>query len=438
MRHPLIILLSSIFLCLEGTAQVTKDDPKVTELVMSMSQRSLVMPGYLTELKALVAKQAYNFWKAGNVDPYVSHLNVYQALYEANRYLGYDSARELSFNQIGYHSNAVTSVVFGKDPNYYYSSSTDGKILKWDLDNPGGIPETVYESDKIIQSLEVSDDGEVLMAIFYQQGLALVPSSKDFKGDITVLEDPQRIQTATFIPGERKYLSVTKEGELIMKGFNAKADSVGKTALKINQVKVDPRSGTIYAASEEGVLEAWQKPYQVKESPVDDIISEWKEQSYFGYKLGSFSINCLDVSPNKNILAIGRDRGDVILWNIPGKKLIRIISGHQSTVTDLQFSPDGNKLLTTSRDGTARVWFLSESRKLPIILNDHDDWVLTGSFDPTGDKILTGCGDDFIRAWPVEQSALATRICEYIDRDMTTDEWNEFVGKDFQFEPSCN
>jgi len=148
-------------------SQTLKDDPKTTELVMSMSQRSLVMPGYLTELKALIARQAFNFWDTGNVDPYVSYLNVYQALYEANKYLDYDSAKKLAFNQIGFHSDAVTSVVFGKDSDFYYSSSIDGKVLKWDINNPGSIPETVYESDKIIQSLEISTDGNVLMAIFY-------------------------------------------------------------------------------------------------------------------------------------------------------------------------------------------------------------------------------------------------------------------------------
>lgn len=435
MRH----LVTLTFICSSfwGNAQSIKDDPKVTELVMSMSQRSLVMPGYLTELKALVARQAYNFWKDGDVEPYVSHLNVYQALYQANKYLGYDSVRKLTYNQIGFHSNAVTSVVFGSDPNYYYSSSTDGKVLRWDINNPKSIPETFYESDKIIKSLEISNDGQVLMAIFYQQGLALIPTTKDFKGDISILEDPQKIQTATFMPNERKYLSVTNDGNLIMKGFKNLADSVGKTALKINQIKVDPATGTIYAGSEEGVLEAWEKPYAVKESPIEDIISKWKDQSYFGYKLGSFSIHSLDVSPNGQILAVGRDRGDVILWNIPAKKLIRIISGHQSTVTDVQFSPDGNKLLTTSRDRTARIWFLGESRKLPIILDDHQDWVLSGSFDPTGQQIITGCGDDFIRSWPINHSDFADRICEYVDRNLTPDEWNEFVGRDFTYQDSC-
>ncbi len=405
---------------------------------MSMSQRSLVMPGYQTELKALVARQAYEFWKEGNVEPYVSHLNVYQALYEANKYLAYDSVRNLAYNQVGMHSNTVTSVHFGKESNHYYSSSTDGKILKWDLSNPRDIPETIYESDKIIQSIEMSNDGKVLMAIFYQEGLALIPTEQNPQEDIKVLEDPQPVQTATFIPGERKYLMVAKTGDLILKGFDAKSEQVGKTALKVNQLKVDEQDGTIYAGTEQGVLEAWEKPYEVKESPIEDIMKNWRQQSYFGYELGSFAINCLDISPDGNTLAIGRDRGDVILWDIPNKKLIRIISGHQSTVTDIQFNPNGDLLLTTSRDGTARIWDLTDSRKLPIILDDHDDWVLTGSFNPTGTQVITGGGDEYIRTWPVDPAYLAFRICAMINRPLTPDEWDEFVGKDIPYSVTCS
>ncbi|WP_420318507.1 WD40 repeat domain-containing protein [Ekhidna sp.] len=433
MRFRFTTLLLSLVTLLQA-----QENPTTTELVMSMSQRSLVMPGYLPELKALIARQAYEFWKEGNVEPYVSHLNVYQALYEANKFLGYDSVRDMAYNQVGMHSNTVTSVVFGDDPNFYYSSSTDGKVLKWDLTSPRGIPETVYESEKIIQSIEMSNDGKVLMAIFYQEGLALVPIERNQQEDIQVLEDPTPIQTATFIPGERKYLSVTKSGELLMKGFDAKSEQVGKTALKINQLKVDEQDGTIYAGTEQGVLEAWEKPYEVKESPIEDIMENWRQQSYFGYKLGSFSINCLDISPNGNTLAIGRDRGDIVLWDIPAKRLIRIISGHQSTVTDIQFNPKGNLLLTTSRDGTARIWDLTDSRKLPIILDDHDDWVFTGSFNPNGTQVITGGGDEYIRTWPVDPAYLAFRICAMINRRLTQEEWNEFIGKDITYQASCN
>ncbi|WP_425392028.1 WD40 repeat domain-containing protein [Ekhidna sp.] len=430
-------LLTTTLLILSIYSNAQKN-PTTTELVMSMSQRSLVMPGYLPDLKALIARQAYEFWKEGNVEPYVSHLNVYQALYEANKYLGYDSVRNMAYNQVGMHSNTVTSVVFGSDPNFYYSSSTDGKVLKWDLTSPRSIPETIYESDKIVQSIEMSNDGKVLMAILYQEGLALISTEKNPHEDIKVLEDPQPVQTATFIPGERKYLTVAKSGELILKGFNTKSEQVGKTALKINQLKVDEQDGTIYAGTEEGVLEAWEKPYQVKESPIEDIMENWRQQSYFGYKLGSFSINCLDISPSGDILAIGRDRGDIVLWDIPKKQLIRIISGHQSTVTDIQFNPKGDLLLTTSRDGTARIWDLTDSRKLPIILDDHDEWVFTGSFNPSGTQVITGGGDEYIRTWPVDPSYLAFRICAMINRNLTQEEWDEFVGRDIPYSMTCS
>ena len=429
------IHLFFILLPLLGMGQ--NSDPKVTELVISMSQRSLVMPGYLTDLKALVARQAYEFWKNGAVEPYVSHLNVYSALYDANKFLGYDSIRNLTYNQVGFHANTITSVVFATEANTFYSASTDGKILKWNLDDPKQLPEVVYESEKIIQSIEISNDGKVLMAIFYQEGLALIPTVSNPKDDISILEDTQPVQTATFMPGERKYLTISKGGDLLMKGFNSTTEQVGKTALKVNQLKVDKEKGTIYAGTEEGVLEAWEKPYEVVENPVKDILENWRQQSYFGYELGSFSINCMDISPDGQTLVIGRDRGDIILWDIQKKALSRIISAHRSTVTDIQFNPQGNLLLTTSRDGTARVWDLNDSRKLPIILDDHSDWVLTGSFNHSGTQIITGGADEYIRSWPTEPSFLASRICDFVNRNLTQEEWNEFVGEDIPYEVIC-
>ncbi len=435
MRY-LVIYLGLLWIPFNVVSQ-KNSEPRITELVMSMSQRSLIMPGYLTELKALIARQAYEFWKNGNVEPYVSHLNVYSALYDANKFLGYDSIWNMAYNQIGFHSNAVTSVAFASEPNVFYSSSTDGKILRWDLTDSKKIPEVIYESDKIIQSIEVSDDGKVMMAIFYQEGLALIPVTNGDQKDIRILEDPEPVQTATFIPGKREYLSITKEGSLLMKGFNAQTKNVGKTALKVNNIKVNKSDGTIYAGTESGVLEAWEKPYAIKENPVKDIMQNWRQQSYFGYKLGSFSINCMDISPDQKTLAIGRDLGDIILWDIEKKELGRIISGHRSTVTDIQFSPNGKLLLTTSRDGSARIWDLEDFRKLPVILDDHNDWVLTGSFNQAGTQVITAGADEYIRKWPVDPAVFALRICHFVNRALTQEEWNEFIGEDIPYQPIC-
>ncbi len=393
---------------------------RTTELVMSMSQRSLIMPGYLTTLKALIAKQAYNFWSTSNGEPYVSHLNVYSALHQANKFMNYDSMRMLEYNQVGTHTRKVTSIQFGSDPNTYYSSSADGTVLRWNLVNSKALPEIVYQSDYIVKSLDVSDDGRWLMVVLYQTGVALVALEQEFGREILTFEDPEPIQTAVFMPNEQKYLSVTKDGELKVKGFQTETKQIGKTESQVLSLEVDDNDGTIYAGTVQGVLEAWD------------------QQSYFGYELGTPAINCLDISPDGKLLAIGRERGDAILWNIEQKKLERLISGHQSAITDINFSPNNQQLLTTSRDKTARLWDLSDSRKLPIVMDDHNDWVLTGSFDPSGRQIITGSKDEFIRTWPVDPQTLADRICSLLSRNMTIEEWNEFVGADIPYEKTCS
>lgn len=439
-RRLFIILILTYCVVISKAQNVAKEPALAsTELVMSMTQRSLVMPGYLTELKALIATQAYNFWNSGLGDPYVSHLNVYSALHYANKYLDFDSGRMVTYNQVGFHSNKVTSIRFGEDHHSYYSASADGSILKWNLDNPKSIPQVIYESDNIIKSLDISGDGELILATFYQTGLALIPTNQSPDRDGGIIEDPEPVQSAIFIPGEPKYLSVSRSGVLTIKGYtNSKSEQVGKTNLQVNELIVDKTDGTIYAGTSAGTLEAWEKPYQVNEKDLSGIIDEIEDTSYFGYALGKFAINCMDLSSDGKLLAIGRERGDVILWNVMNRTIERVISSHQSAITDIDFSPNNELLLTTSRDKTGRIWDLKDSRKLPIVLDDHDDWVYAGAFDPTGQLVITGSGDQYIRTWPVNPSDIAAKICEKLSRDMTMQEWYEFVGKDIPYQTTCN
>lgn len=62
---------------------------------------------------------------------------------------------------------------------------------------------------------------------------------------------------------------------------------------------------------------------------------------------------------------------------------------------------------------------------------------MTGCFDPTGTKVLTGSRDKFILTWPVEASVLANRACAYLNRNMTVEEWNEFVGVEIPYQKTC-
>ncbi len=67
------------------------------------------------------------------------------------------------------------------------------------------------------------------------------------------------------------------------------------------------------------------------------------------------------------------------------------LTGHRSAVTSVAFSPDGQRIVTGSEDGTAKVWDAVASREI-LALKGHNGFVLSVAFSPDGQRILTGGG----------------------------------------------
>ena len=57
--------------------------------------------------------------------------------------------------------------------------------------------------------------------------------------------------------------------------------------------------------------------------------------------------------------------GKAQLWDIKTKTLLATFEGHSAALTDIDFSPDGKQLLTSSFDGTAILWDISDLKIQP-------------------------------------------------------------------------
>jgi WD40 repeat protein/serine/threonine protein kinase/two-component SAPR family response regulator len=88
------------------------------------------------------------------------------------------------------------------------------------------------------------------------------------------------------------------------------------------------------------------------------------------------------------------------------------LTGHESPIFLLAFSPDGTKLASASRDGSARVWDVTSGQELVVL--HHGERVRSLAFHPVGDRLLTGDFGGNVRVWDVtpqgstERLALAT------------------------------
>jgi WD40 repeat protein len=80
-------------------------------------------------------------------------------------------------------------------------------------------------------------------------------------------------------------------------------------------------------------------------------------------------------------------------WAVP-----LAVCKHDDQALSVRFSSDGQRLLTASRDGSARVWAASDGRPLTPPLRHGAD-VLSAEFGPRGDRVITASEDGTARIW---------------------------------------
>jgi len=69
-----------------------------------------------------------------------------------------------------------------------------------------------------------------------------------------------------------------------------------------------------------------------------------------------------------------------------------------TSVNSAVFSPDGERVLTASQDGTARVWDATSGKPLGEPM-EHGENVLTAVFSADGQRVFTASQDGTARVW---------------------------------------
>jgi hypothetical protein len=105
-------------------------------------------------------------------------------------------------------------------------------------------------------------------------------------------------------------------------------------------------------------------------------------------------------SPDGQLLATGTLHGDIRLWQVADRQLVRIIKGHSNFVGALAFGPDGALLATGSADQTICLWDI-RTGQIRYTLQGHNHWVWSVAFSPDGKTLASGSADQTIKLWNV-------------------------------------
>jgi Tol biopolymer transport system component len=113
------------------------------------------------------------------------------------------------------------------------------------------------------------------------------------------------------------------------------------------------------------------------------------------------SLSSAAFSPDgTRIVTASRDK-TARLWDVETGQEIAVMRGHEDSVWNASFSPDGTRIVTASGDKTARLWDGATGKEIAV-LRGHDDGVRRAAFSPDGRRIVTASFDKTARLWDVE------------------------------------
>ncbi|KAK9318845.1 WD40-repeat-containing domain protein [Lipomyces orientalis] len=116
------------------------------------------------------------------------------------------------------------------------------------------------------------------------------------------------------------------------------------------------------------------------------------------------AVTSIAFHPLFSVLASGSEDTTIKIWDWELGELERTLKGHTKGVLDLDFGgrPGEELLVSCSSDLTIKLWDANDEYKNIRTLKGHDHTVSSVKFFPDGDRIVSGSRDKTLRIWAVK------------------------------------
>ncbi|MDB5271657.1 MAG: repeat-containing protein [Chitinophagaceae bacterium] len=121
------------------------------------------------------------------------------------------------------------------------------------------------------------------------------------------------------------------------------------------------------------------------------------------------SVKAVALSPDGQYLITGSRDKSAKLWNVASGLELRSYIGHTHTINSVQFSPNGKYLATSSADNTARLWDVLTGKEL--FSTPVENKYMTDIAFSSDNKLFASAGyDDKVKIWNISSFQLVKEI----------------------------
>jgi WD40 repeat protein len=357
------------------------------------------------------------------------------------------------------HQISVEAVKFSPDGKLIASGSYDKTVKIWTID--GKLLKTL-QNDFLVEDIAFSPDGKMIVSVG-DQTIKLWSIDGTFMK--TLSGHNTTIQNVVFSPDGKTIASRDSNGFVKLWNLEGKEmktlDTQEQTAFTPSPVVFSPDGKMIATGSKKiklwksdgtliTVFDAHNTPiYDLSFSPdgkilasaggQEQVVKLWSVKANFPLTLPT-GANQFTFSPDAKTLAIARVK-IITLWNRQGQ-LLKTLEGHQETINDLSFSPDGQTLASVSGyDDTLGILLdfadVSLDENMKIIPNSQNQDLP----EERAENLLKRASertqknhDRSIKLWNINDGQLIKNIDVTI-KDISSHQGHQFGARSVNFTP---
>ncbi len=282
------------------------------------------------------------------------------------------------------HSRLITAASFSPDGERVLTASQDGDARIWDAETGEQLSLLRGHEADIWSAVFNADGDRVLTAS--QDGTARVWDAATGENMVTARPAAGPLNDAEFSYDGRYLLVASTDGtaKIMEAATGSVAIDVFAHDAQVSDVAFSPNS--YFAASA-----SYDRTVQVANlADTASLVSPPRVGELLGHTGPVYSV--VFNHTGSHLLTTSED-GTARLWTAFGSEIAVLDQHYESDAhyTSATFSPDGTRILTTSTDGTARLW---DSEGGPLgILAEHEAGVFDADFGPDGDRVVSASAD---------------------------------------------
>lgn len=309
------------------------------------------------------------------------------------------------------HAGAVMNIEYVKSmENKYVSISNYGEIILSERQGNRLLTQKLFNDSKYdFRDVETENDGSIYAVSRTGQVVVIGPDRKTVK--ILNVENIGHLMrlhhlhdNAMLVVGENG-LAIVDEKRLMVRVSQPLPFTVATIARKNNDIILFDNQGMMH------LLKGLDQ-YTTEKVPAPGKVTAY----CYSQELG--------------IEAFGMSDGTI--WTVDKTGHLHKMLGHLSRISKLIIGE--HLLYSSSYDGSVKLWVPTNEKAEPMTLVDTGNWIMHFDFDSTNKTFWMGDVKGNLTAVNISVPQMVDVIRKKIKRNLTTEEWNYYIGQDVPYE----